>query len=358
LERIPLRIGVTGTRGKSSVVRQLAAVLREDGRRVLAKTTGTEPRIILPDGGEIIPSRRGSPTILEQKSVIKKAADLGVDCLIVEIMSIRPESHFVESHQLIRPELLLITNVRKDHVDAMGHSEEEIASVFSLDIVAGAKVLVPHSERRGAIETIEKMTRRKNGELIWVNHNGEASGAGDEFLGQNQKLLSAAAQYLQVDRETIQRGIEKAGGDEGRLRIWRIGKDRYAANAFAANDPQSTMAVLSRVKELLPSYRGRIAGLLNLRSDRPDRSQQWSSALRGGSAAEFSSLFVIGGHSHAVKRQLGEATILRGSNPEEIMSRLLAQTPERTLFFGFGNMGGWGRKLVQYWARIGDEHGI
>ncbi|MBC6948955.1 poly-gamma-glutamate synthase PgsB, partial [candidate division KSB1 bacterium] len=37
---IPLRISMTGTRGKSSVVRMLASVLREDGKKVIAKTTG------------------------------------------------------------------------------------------------------------------------------------------------------------------------------------------------------------------------------------------------------------------------------------------------------------------------------
>ena len=42
LRKIPLRISVTGTRGKSAVVRMLASVLREDGRRVVAKTTGAQ----------------------------------------------------------------------------------------------------------------------------------------------------------------------------------------------------------------------------------------------------------------------------------------------------------------------------
>jgi UDP-N-acetylmuramyl tripeptide synthase len=50
--RIPLRIAVTGTRGKSSVVRLIAAAMREAGLSVLAKTTGSQPILIHPDGEE------------------------------------------------------------------------------------------------------------------------------------------------------------------------------------------------------------------------------------------------------------------------------------------------------------------
>jgi len=52
LRRIPIRIHVNGTRGKSSVSRLIAAGLRAGGIRTCCKTTGTLPRMILPDGSE------------------------------------------------------------------------------------------------------------------------------------------------------------------------------------------------------------------------------------------------------------------------------------------------------------------
>jgi len=363
LRRIPLKIAVTGTRGKSSVTRLLASILREDGRRVLAKTTGTQPRVLLPNGNEIVLGRRGFPTIMEQKSLIKRASDLTVDCLIVEIMSIRPESHFVESHQLIQPDLLLITNIRRDHVAAMGRTEEEIASVFSLDIVEGVKVFMPAT---ADYESIGATVLRRNGNLIKVPEGswaeaGESKAKPEEFA-QNLDLVSAAARHLQIESETIRRGISRAGGDVGKLRIWRVGSRAdlpcYAVNAFAANDPQSTLSILSKVREILPSYRDSIIGLLNLRGDRPDRTEQWITALREGSAAEFRRIFLMGSHGHAVKRRVRSAEILTGENPEEIMRGLFDKVPEKALFFGFGNMGGLGRQLVEYWIRIGDDHGI
>ena len=59
LRAVPLRIHVAGTRGKSTTTRLIAAGLRAGGRRVLAKTTGSEPRLILPDGSETTWACRG-----------------------------------------------------------------------------------------------------------------------------------------------------------------------------------------------------------------------------------------------------------------------------------------------------------
>src|SRR4030043_114997 len=86
--RIPLRVAVTGTRGKSTVTRMIAAALKEAGLPVLGKTTGSKPVLILPQGREKEITRRGLPTILEQKSFIRGAAVLGVRAGVAEMMSI------------------------------------------------------------------------------------------------------------------------------------------------------------------------------------------------------------------------------------------------------------------------------
>ena len=85
LDSIPLRIAVTGTRGKSSVVRLLSSILRADVRTGLAKTTGSVPRYLLPDGSEVEVPRRGVPSIIEQKMLIKQAAAMGVDPVVNQI---------------------------------------------------------------------------------------------------------------------------------------------------------------------------------------------------------------------------------------------------------------------------------
>jgi hypothetical protein len=54
IAKIPIRIHVNGTRGKSSVVRLIAGALREQGIPTCAKTTGTLARFITDASG--IPS--------------------------------------------------------------------------------------------------------------------------------------------------------------------------------------------------------------------------------------------------------------------------------------------------------------
>ena len=52
LMKIPLRILVNGTRGKTSVTRLVASALNEAGLMTYAKTTGSDAKWIMPDGSE------------------------------------------------------------------------------------------------------------------------------------------------------------------------------------------------------------------------------------------------------------------------------------------------------------------
>ncbi len=131
LRDIPVRIHVAGTRGKSTTTRLIAAALRAGGRRVVAKTTGSEPRLILPDGRDEIWPRRGPATIREQVGVVRRAAQLGADTIVVECMAIRPEFVFASEHHLIEATTAVITNTRADHLEDIGESTEASAQALA-----------------------------------------------------------------------------------------------------------------------------------------------------------------------------------------------------------------------------------
>ncbi|MGB9893517.1 MAG: poly-gamma-glutamate synthase PgsB, partial [Candidatus Saccharicenans sp.] len=102
LKKIPKRIAVTGIRGKSSITRLIAWGLRSAGFRVMAKTTGSKPVLIYPDGREEEIKRKGRTSLLEQKDLAKIAVKEKADFLVAEMMSIQPECLRAENKYLLR----------------------------------------------------------------------------------------------------------------------------------------------------------------------------------------------------------------------------------------------------------------
>ncbi len=361
LDRIPLRIAVTGTRGKSSVVSMLAAVFREHGRRVLAKTTGSEALLTLPDGSREQVERTGIPSILEQKHLVQKAGRLKANCLIAEIMSIHPENHFVESRHILQPHVVVLTNVRRDHTEAMGETEDQIASVLSLAVCPRSTVFLPEAENRTSVRaeadryhaTVMPVAVGVAAPLL----QNSPDLARREFAG-NLDLVFAVANHFGIPEPVIISGIRRAQHDIGGLRIWSLPpgitpSGCYLVNAFAANDPESTFQALAQVTESYPQAAGNIIGILNLRADRAPRTLQWIAALKNGALRRFRRLFVTGGHAAAVRRRLPGAVLLRGGSPEQMMKTVFAEVDEGALILGFGNIKGTGRMLVEHWQRIG-----
>jgi len=361
--QVPLVITVTGTRGKSTVVRLLASVLRASGRKVLAKTTGSQAQYVLPDGTIHDVPRRGMVSILEQKSTLRKAATLGVDCLVVEVMSVHPPNHIVESQKILKPDAVLLTNVRRDHTDAMGETEEEIARVLGFDLSPGANIFLPRE-----YEASMRLAAPSESEVHFhTSAPGAASSLsvkrerfGQAVLSSNYDLVATAARKMGIPDEVIARGINQTVYDIGEFRIWTYsvgGKEILAVNAFAANDPVSTRQLLDSTRSALSGVAASFVGLLNLRSDRADRTIQWLDSLQNEAVPQFERLFVVGGHARALARKIKNASVLKSDDPQNIMLSVGSQVKDQTVVFGFGNIGEIGARLVEHWNQHGEPHG-
>lgn len=368
---IPLRICVTGTRGKSSVTRLIAASLRDAGFSVLAKTTGAKPVLILPDGSEKEIARRGTPTILEEKKIVKIGAKLSVQALVLELMSIHPESIFVESVHMLRPHVLVITNVRQDHLAQMGTSREDIARCFASSIPERCTVFIPQEE---CLPVFQKTAEKLGSKIIHVHSEifEEYIQSKEKFSSfefeQNIRLALAVSNFLGVNKEVAMEGMEKALPDFGSLKVWtaEIGTPScswYFVSGFAANDPESTRLVLERLREKRLFVGRKMIGLLNFRGDRGDRTLQWLEAMNEGAFSEFHRFVFVGEHAPAFKKRLKlidktEFYVLKKRDPEEIMAQLQVIENEEAVLVGMGNMGGIGESLVDYWDNIGKRYDI
>jgi poly-gamma-glutamate synthase PgsB/CapB len=358
-DRIPVRVAVTGTRGKSSVTRMVASVLRESGRRVLAKTTGSEAVLILPDGTEEPVRRRGRPSILEQKRVMHLGARLRVDAVVVEMMSIHAENHYVESHRLLRPGILLATNFRVDHTAAQGTTCDEVGAVLGLGVVPGATVFVPAHE---CVPTFGEAVRSCGAELHEVAVG--AAAVDQTTHRENLDLVYAAGRHLGLEEHSISTGIRRTRHDRGTLGMWRYRNadavEVVLVSAFAANDPESTRIVYREVVGMLQVDVQRCVGLLTLRADRGDRSVQWLEALRDGVAPGFRHLFVTGMHARAFARRVRQlvpampVTVVPGTDPTELTRIVTAELRDTGgMVFGCGNFGGIGAALAAHWRTLG-----
>ncbi len=369
IRKISLRICVTGTRGKSSVTRLIAASLREAGFAVLARTTGSKSAVIFPDGKEEEIKRRGSPSILEGKKILKKGADLQAQFLVLELMSIQPECGYYESVQMFKPQILVITNARLDHLAQMGTSREDIARSFASSIPEEATVFVPQQE---FFSVFKEVAERMNSTIIQV--------PGDSFseylqsksdlpsfeLEENILLALAVTEFLGMDKKAAVRGMAKARPDFGSLKIWTADlgsppQSWHLVSSFAANDPESTKLVLSRFLKKKPFNGKKMIGLLSLRRDRGDRTLQWLKALKEGAFPEIQRFFFVGDHAHALKSRLKltkekKLFVSKSLKPQKIMEEISETVKEEALLIGMGNMGGVGKEIVGYWEKIGKPY--
>ncbi len=369
LESIPHRIHVNGTRGKSSVVRLVVAGLRSGGLRVVGKTTGSAPRILLPDGSEV--DLRGSrrPSLHEYQQVAALASRARADALVVECMAVRPELQRVAETHLIRATVGVLTGAGLDHVGVMGGSLGEITEALAATIPAKG-VLVTSGPSPPPV-WLERAVERGTRVRTAVADPDMPLPAGHIEWPENQAIALEVCQEVGVDRTTALAGMLRVGGDPGALRVWRLHRSGrpgarcdpgiWLVGAFAANDPASTKRLLGLVRRQFGLSAVPLSGILNTRSDRGERTLQWCDALLSG---EFhvDRLILTGPHARAAAGLLdrhgwGKGRVrapARGS-PEEVTRAAIEGTDGPLLVAGMGNVAGLGSALLRYWSAVGAD---
>ncbi len=368
LESIPHRIHVNGTRGKSSVVRLVVAGLRAGGLRVVGKTTGSAARVLLPDGGEVDLRGGRRPSLREYQRVAALAASAGADALVVECMAVRPELQRVAEHRLMRSTIGVLTGAGLDHLGVMGGSLGEITEALAETVPAGGSLVVPGSPVPPA--WAERAAQRGTRVLPALPESGFAPPGGYLEWPENLAIALEVCQEAGVDRATALAGMLQVRPDPGALRVWRVRRsgdtdgrrdsDFWLVGAFGANDPDSTGRLVGLVRRQFDLTGVPMAGILNTRADRGERTLQWCQALL---SEEFhvDRLVVTGPHARTAARILrrrgwgrGRVHIHAGSSPAAITQTAAEGTSGALLVVGMGNVAGAGAALLAHWSEKGE----
>ncbi len=313
INAIPIRILVNGTRGKTTVTRQLHSALSSK-MSVLSKTTGSQALLLYPDSSEHPINRRfGYHLIREQYKFFALACSLKVDAVVVECCAVSPESQLIMAQKLVKPTCSIITNARIDHVDQMGTTVKSTAGVLKLSVPRGQKFYT--SDPFFASDSQAVVVAGGNEDLV-----GKVL---EEELGIKEFSLDA---FLP---------------DLGLVGPFSIG-EMIIVNAFAANDKQSATEVLNK-------YVGQDYTILyNNRADREFRVPYFASIFKSYNVKH---VIVLGEHVNKCVRFFSKhvpcAEVFGFSDTNDSLISMLSAKKCKVII-GMGNIKGAGTALIEY----------
>ena len=358
LKKIPIRIHVNGTRGKSSVTRLVGAGLRAGGYNTVTKVTGTFPRMILSDGTEVAIHRKTNANILEQLNIVSYAAKQKADILLIECMALNPIYQRITEHQMIKATHGVITNIRLDHLDVMGPGLKDVANALALTIPKQSKLFSAENRLEGFLE--EKCNKLRT---TFFNHSAveisDEDMSGFTYLEhkENVALALSICESLNVERSIALQAMKKTRPDEGVLKKFTIQHNIHHVhfyNALAANDPESSILLWKKIKEKEGHQKSYMV-LINSRKDRKERSEQLTSAV---SNLQFDKLLLTGENVHQVKVMAEKSGIKEGKiipigqdQPQNQFKKISPNIQDELVIVAFGNMGAGGAELTKYFEQ-------
>jgi len=351
LNQLPIRIHVNGARGKSSVTRLIASGLREGGLKTLAKTTGSAPRIINEFGKDLVIHRLRSASIGEQVKLLRSFAKKKPDAVVIECMAVQPQYQWVAEQKMIQSTVSVITNVRPDHLDEMGSTMEDIALSLSNTIPFNGTLVTAEKD---ILEPLERVAKSRNSNVDVVDADSISEDYMDKFPflehAENVALALQVCKDVGVEEKIALAGMLKTNPDPGALVIWGLdfnGHPHHFVNAFAANDPKSTLKIWNMLERRIGNRPTCI--FLNTRSDRRYRTKQLMNLVCNEIQPD---LFIIRGDD------LPKELHMLIDNHESMEVKLFSEKAKPSKLFeyftsidsqfiiGIGNIVGWGENFV------------
>jgi poly-gamma-glutamate synthase PgsB/CapB len=363
LRRIPVRIHVNGTRGKTSVVRLIAAGLRAGGKCVYAKCSGTLTSVMDDAGNEFPVFRFSQPNIIEQIRVLRRISHSRPEIVVMECMALQPRFQSLTETHMVRSTHGVITNARRDHLDVMGPTGLDVALALAGSTPVKARLFTAESEYIDVFQSAadDRGTTVRQISEAEVDAIPEATLARFRYQehAENVALSLSVCEELGVEREVALDGMAALAPEPGATQIYRLNfhnRELVFVNAFAANDPESTRRIWERVVERFREDDGyRRIAVVNCRADRPQRSREIAGAAAQWSRTDH--FIVIGSGTILFLREASRLgipperlTVEEEATPSEVVETILEVCGQRALIVGMANIKGGGGRVARYFG--------
>lgn len=331
-------IHVNGIRGKSTTTRLIDAGFRKLGYKVFSKTTGTYPVMINTENCDTPVLRLGKANIREQIRMMRKAYKEKAEVVVLECMAVNPELQEICEHRILHSNVVVITNVREDHIGEMGDTLEELAYALSLTTPDNG-TLILHDDK---YYDIFKRQAIKNNSKIVISEKLTKENTIDTFIDNIENALEVA-RVLGLDTDLFYEGMKEYHHDLGSYQELKI-DDTIFINALSVNDSESLRINYDKVIQKYDS--NDLTILLNSREDRPSRTIQHIKLLK---EIKYKKIILSGSAIYYVKKRLEK----EGINVSVL--KKIEDLKNEKVIFGIGNIAGIGGKILDYFKENGER---
>lgn len=320
LEDMDVRVSVMGTRGKSTLVRWLQRVLTDRDYDTYAKVTGDRPRSLY--GGETHPiERTGQTTLYETEREIRRFDP--DDGIIIENNGLREYTTRLVNTRYVDPSVVVLTNVRLDHLDTLGGDYRSIARALVRAIPDQTHVI--NGERNEEIRAY--LERELAGTGVRLTHAEPAEDApavpspATELGALLDEVLAA------LDEPPVSTTDRQALRDALRVE-WTQIPDGRVYFAASANDVDSTEMIR---RLLVAEDDDPILPLVSFRRDRPGRTATYLGYLnRLADRGSITRVHHLGAHADVTHRRLSVPVVTHDvstADPGAVLNEALAEGP-------------------------------
>lgn len=232
-------IGVTGTKGKSSVCDMLYAVFSAVGHKT-ALTSGI--RFVYPGHEEPNLFKMTMPGRGFLQRFLGKAMRAGATHVIVEITS---EGVLQSRHRLLALDGLVVTNIQKEHIEAHGSFENYVAAKRS---IVRALETSPKKNRVLVVNGDNEYTKKFLEADVPTKLTFRGAEAPGDFVEANIRAAVAIAGVFGIEKEAAEKAVRDMPQIKGRNESIDAGQD-FSVVVDYAHTPDSLEALYDFYKD-------------------------------------------------------------------------------------------------------------